>query len=205
LQSVEGGFIFTNDRKEYEWFLMARNHGMTRSLTSYKIDNDTYFNRDINSSFDFYDLGYNFRNTDINAYIGLLDFKKIQKSNEHRKFLYNTLYSLLIGNESIGIIKHNDKDVPFCIPLFVKRGVDGNKKILENIFNYLRKNNIEYRPIVSGFLGKQTCYKKYFENENMDDFTNSLFIHENGFYIGLHFGVTIKQIERLAEFLNDFA
>ena len=33
LQSVEGGFIFTDDNREYEYFLMLRNHGMVRSLS----------------------------------------------------------------------------------------------------------------------------------------------------------------------------
>ena len=32
LQSVEGGFVFTNDEKEYELLNMIRNHGMYRHL-----------------------------------------------------------------------------------------------------------------------------------------------------------------------------
>jgi dTDP-4-amino-4,6-dideoxygalactose transaminase len=53
---------------------MARNHGMTRSVKN----PEKYINKDVDSRFDFYFLGSNFRNTDINAFIGLLDFKRIK-------------------------------------------------------------------------------------------------------------------------------
>jgi CDP-6-deoxy-D-xylo-4-hexulose-3-dehydrase len=76
IQSVEGGFIFTNDDIEYEYMLMLRNHGLTRSLKSYNLDYQHYQNNQVDNLFDFYCLGSNYRNTDINAFIGQLDFKK---------------------------------------------------------------------------------------------------------------------------------
>jgi len=76
LQSVEGGFVFTNDYNEYEQFLMYRNHGMTRSVK----EKEKYENKNVNPQFDFYSLGNNFRNSDIHALVGLQDFKRIKKS-----------------------------------------------------------------------------------------------------------------------------
>jgi len=58
LQSVEGGFIFTNYIKEYEYFLMNRNHGMTRSLGAYNIDSKAYDNSQVDNLFDFYSLAF---------------------------------------------------------------------------------------------------------------------------------------------------
>ena len=81
IQSVEGGFIFTNSKEEYEYFLMLRNHGMTRSLS----EPQKYNNPDVDSRFDFYCLGNNFRNSDIHAFIGLLDLKRIHKLKKKRE------------------------------------------------------------------------------------------------------------------------
>ena len=119
LQSVEGGFIFTNNAEEYEYFLMARNHGMVRGL---KQNHDKYRNVDVDARFDFHFFGNNFRNTDINAYIGQLDFKRIKKYTRKRRELYS-LFEVAIQNVSfmraIHMKEHHylDQDVPFCIPL----------------------------------------------------------------------------------------
>jgi CDP-6-deoxy-D-xylo-4-hexulose-3-dehydrase len=85
IQSVEGGFIFTNCEKERDYFLMARNHGMTRSLK----DSKNIQNSNVDSQFDFYQLGNNFRNTDINAFIGLLDFKRLNKLKLKREKIFS--------------------------------------------------------------------------------------------------------------------
>lgn len=195
LQSVEGGFVFTNDIKEYEYFLMNRNHGMTRSLGAYNINPKTYENAQVDSLFDFYSLGNNFRNTDINAFIGLLDFSRIDSYVSKRIEIFNKIknifknYDLVFPEESI------DKTaVPFCFPFLSK-----DKFLIERIFAFCKANNIETRPIISGNLLLQTCYKKY---GNYQDFKNSQFLHTNGFYIGIYPSLSDKQINILKKF-ND--
>jgi len=191
LQSVEGGFLFTNSFEEYEYFLMARNHGMTRSVKN----PEKYINKDVDSRFDFYFLGNNFRNTDINAFIGLLDFERIQILTSKRISLYNIYKQSLKNSSYLPAITNRYGHVPFCFPIFCK---DSEKK--NQAINFCNNNQIESRPIISGNLLKQTCYKKY---GNYQDFKNSDYLHNNGFYVGLHSKVTEQNIIKLTTYLNN--
>lgn len=202
LQSVEGGFIFTNNCEEYAKFLMYRNHGMARSLDSNHFINLTqakqlYTNNKVDSRFDFYSLGNNFRNSEIHALIGLLDFKRVYKYIKERRDLYDLYYRKL--NRGLYILPNSfsRQMVPFCIPIILKSSKGSSK--LSKIKEYCFLNEIEYRPIISGFLGYQTAYKNLV---NKDKFTNSKHLHNNGIYIGLHSGVKDSDIIKLVSFLN---
>jgi CDP-6-deoxy-D-xylo-4-hexulose-3-dehydrase len=191
LQSVEGGFIFTNDKKEYDLFLMYRNHGMTRSVENNKI----YRNINVDPQFDFYLMGNNFRNSDIHAYIGLLDFDRIETYIQKRVKLFNHFKSK-VNTDILDLTVEGEKcfNVPFSIPLIFKN--IHNKSI---ILEYCKKNNIETRPIISGNLLKQTCLANV---DNYLIYTNSQYIDTNGFYVGLHPKVNIKQLNLLIEEIN---
>ena len=193
LQSVEGGFIFTNDKYEYEQFLMYRNHGMTRSVD--KNDRHKYDNKKVDSQFDFYLLANNFRNSDIHAYIGLQDFNRIDKSKNKRIDLFNYFKSNVKENIlDLPIQNQNSIDVLFCIPLIFKN--INNKNI---ILNFCKENNIETRPIISGNLLKQTCYSKF---EDYNEFKISEYIDVHGFYVGLHPKLKFSHIKRLVNQIN---
>lgn len=193
LQSVEGGFVFTNSEAEYNYFLMARNHGMTRSLSAYGIDIKSYANLDVNSLFDFNIIGNNFRNTDIHAFIGLLDFNRAKDYIKKRHDVYNRIIEL-IGKNNLILPKEFTKrtPVPFCFPILSK-----DKDFINKIYIFCQKFGIETRPIISGNLLRQTCYKKY---ENFKLFKNSEFLHKNGFYIGIYPSIKNKQINIFKKF-----
>jgi dTDP-4-amino-4,6-dideoxygalactose transaminase len=178
---------------------MNRNHGMTRSLSVYGIDNSKYINKKVDSLFDFYSLGNNFRNTDLNAFIGQLDFNRINFYATKRKELYSYFNldstKFYLPNSNRNAVT---SDVPFCFPIIIK---DSNTELFNKALELCKKNGIEYRPIISGYLGYQTCYKKFFKSQK--DYPNSIYIHKYGFYIGLHSGVTKKQIINFVDKLNN--
>lgn len=191
LQSVEGGFIFTNDFTEYEQFLMYRNHGMTRSVK----EREKYENKNVNPQFDFYLLGNNFRNTDINAFIGLQNFNKIEKSTNKRIEFFNYFKSNI--NKNVVMLSKetlHGTDVPFSIPFIFK---DINHKNI--ILKYCKNVNIETRPIISGNLLKQTCYSKF---DDYNKFENSEYIDTHGFYVGLHSKLKMKHLKILINEIN---
>ena len=200
LQSVEGGFIFTNSREEYEYCLMARNHGMVRSLSN--IAKIKYANPEVDARFDFYQLGNNFRNTNINAFIGLLDLKRVEEYINTRQKLYSLLL-LRLNSDLVTVPKirllnsgSNCGDVPFCIPLIFK-----DKESLELTKEFCNTNKIETRPIISGNLLRQTCFKGY---ADPTDYPSSECLHNYGMYIGLHNKLTEKHINKIVSFLNQF-
>lgn len=191
LQSVEGGFIFTNDYTEYEQFLMYRNHGMTRSVK----EKEKYENKNVNPQFDFYLLGNNFRNSDIHAFIGLQDFKRIEKSTNKRIKLFN-YFKLNVNSNIVHLTTEtkNSTDVAFSIPLVFKN-IEHKKIMLDFCKNY----NIETRPIISGNLLKQTCYSQF---DDYTKFENSEYIDIHGFYVGLHSKLKFEQVKLLVEEIN---
>lgn len=191
LQSVEGGFVFTNSKEEYEYFLMLRNHGMTRSVA----DNEKYLNKDVDSRFDFYCLGNNFRNCEIRSLIGMLDLKKADVHIAKRKSLFNIFESEIDESKFILPERYENRDpVPFAFPVICKEF-----KIKKMGLDYCAVNGIETRPIISGNLLRQTCFKKYAIAE---EFPNSELLHHNGFYIGLHTKLKDNQVSDLVNNFN---
>jgi dTDP-4-amino-4,6-dideoxygalactose transaminase len=170
---------------------------MTRSLTVYGINNSKFINKKVDSLFDFNILGYNFRNTDLNAFIGQIDFAKANFYTEKRKSLYS-LYKLNNHKFLIPESKEGRDDVPFCLPVIVKHS---NKALFNKALELCKNEGIEYRPIISGYLGYQTCYKKYFKSSK--EYPNSVYIHNYGFYVGLHSGISRKKISNFVDKLNN--
>jgi CDP-6-deoxy-D-xylo-4-hexulose-3-dehydrase len=199
VQSVEGGFVFTNSENEYKYFLINRNHGMVRSLIPYGLNAGDIINPKVDQLFDFYSLGDNYRNSDINAFIGQLDFNRINLYIKSRKSLYSIFKKNLdLTKYYLPEDRENCCDVPFCFPIIVK---NNNKKRFDFALKKCKDLGIEYRPIVSGFLGYQTCYKKYFKSNKA--YQNSIYLHNYGFYIGLYHGLKEKNVIKLTNYLNE--
>ena len=150
--------------------------------------------------FDFYSFGNNFRNTDLNAFIGNLDLNRVDNYINKRIEKYNLFYNLLDKNKYY--LPENNrpkcKDVPFCLPIIVK---NNNLKLHKSAKELCCSSGVEYRPIISGFLGYQTCYTKYFTK--LHDYPNSIYLHEYGFYVGLYPNLSLRYIKRLVNDLNN--
>jgi len=195
IQSVEGGFVFTNKQHEYEYLLMARNHGMVRSVAPAR--QKVYANQGVNPRFDFNLLGNNFRNTDINAYIGLLDFQRREKYVKHRRNLFRLFMSYLLPQEFFVFDEENGSEhVPFCLPIIFRNPMIPIKRVIE-VCDTL---GIETRPIISGNLLRHTCFKYWSAIA-----PNSDYVHRCGIYAGLHSGVTEHDVQTLASAMNILA
>ena len=85
LSTIEGGMICTNNKKYYETIRMLRSHGMLREAGN-KIMERKLIKKYSNLSpkFIFMYPGYNFRNNEISAVIGLNQLKRIDKNNKLR-------------------------------------------------------------------------------------------------------------------------
>ena len=194
IQSIEGGFIFTDSEEEHKFFLMSRNHGMTRSLKPYGYSAEDIENDQVDSLFDFNILGGNYRNTDLNAFIGRLDLKRANFYKKKRIELYKVFKTNLCSRRYyLPEPRENCLDVPFCLPIICK-----NKDNLQKVKLLCVDNNIEYRPIISGFLGYQTCYKNFFDYNQ--DYSNSIMLNDCGMYIGLYHSIGK---DKIIDFVNE--
>lgn len=193
LQSVEGGFVFTSNKDEQEYFTMSRNHGMIRTLPAH--EQARYQNPLVDDRFSFHYLGNNFRNTDVHASVGLLDFARIQTYIKKRKSLYKVFTDNISPKYVLPKTFANRENIMFCLPIMTD---DSQVKI--KAMQYCVDNGIETRPIISGNLLRQTALKDF---GDYHEYPVAEFIHNHGFYVGLHPRVTPAQIKTLVAFLNE--
>ena len=199
LQTSEMGFIFTDSKEDYKRYLLYRNHGMVRSLDRINLDwfaTREYKNDLVDPRFDFYLLGNNFRNSDINSFIGLLDFERRYEYTEKRRKLYDIYYNNL-NNDRYILPYYKPKDVAFSLPIICKGQYPEERK--KRILDWCEENSIETRPIVSSNILRHTPYQKY---DNYKNYPMAELLTNQGCYVGLHTKLKEKDILFLTENLN---
>ena len=119
-----------------------------------------------------------------------MDFARIDSYYEKRLKIYDHIKNVLEGKHLILPTDFKNRTaIPFCFPFLSK-----DLNLIKKLMNFCKENHIETRPIISGNLLKQTCYKKY---DNYKNFKNSEFLHTHGFYIGIYPKLSQKQINIL--------
>ena len=183
----EGGIICCKDPKDNQIINSLRSHGWFRETT--KINNSIYkkyFNKSIDSKFTFYNSGYNLRPTEVSAAIAISQLKKLEKIKKIRSSNYKKIKSMINNNKVLSknlILIDSNKSVSECwlsFPIILNKKINKNK-FLKNI----SKLGIESRPIITGDFSIQPVFKKYLIKKNKV-YKNSRYIHNHGFYIGLH-------------------
>ncbi len=184
MTSGEGGMIICKNKKDYDILRMLRSHGWSRGIDKKKTNN-----------FNFINSGFNLRPTDIVASIGLSQLKKIKKlikwrSDNRKKIIQSIIQSNLWKNQFhfIDPVK-NIKPSWFGLPIILNPEFKNKKK---KYLEFLNKNGVETRPIISGNFLNQPAIKLYNLNKQAKFCKNSQTIEDLGFFIGLH----IKPIEK---------
>ncbi len=196
MSTIEGGMISTNDSELYDLMKLKRSHGLAR--VSDNFDEYSKKNPEIEKSFLFVTDGYNFRNTELGAVLGLSQLKRLDKFIQIRRNNYKQFVNI--------INKHSDKFYPvvynwgnscFCFP-FICRTVEVKNKLIQ-LFN---QHRIEYRPVVGGNLLRQPYLKDYSISGKSKNL-NADIIHENGIYIGNSQFVNFKNISFLEQIMGE--
>lgn len=78
MSTIEGGMVCTNDPSVYQYLRMIRSHGMLREATDDRIK-DKFINQhpDLNPLFIFTHSGFNVRNNEIGALIGISQLSRL--------------------------------------------------------------------------------------------------------------------------------
>jgi CDP-6-deoxy-D-xylo-4-hexulose-3-dehydrase len=180
ITSGEGGMIVCNNKNDYEIIHSLRAHGWDRGIRGNKKNFPT---------FNFINSGFNLRPTDVAAAIGLSQFKRLNKfkkiRDENKKIIINALINAKQWNDQFSFFNEVKNLEPswFGFPMLLnKKFAHKKNKFLE----YLRKNGIETRPILSGNFMNQQSIKLYGFNNQKRIFKNSQIIEDLGFFIGLH-------------------
>ena len=90
MSTIEGGMISTDDEELYYILLSIRSHGWDRDLPTHKQKElrEKYKINDFKSLYTFYYPGFNFRATDLQAFIGIRQMAKLNEIVESRNKNY---------------------------------------------------------------------------------------------------------------------
>lgn len=190
---VEGGMICTNDKYMQEILTMCRAHGWSRDQdievqNSYK---RAYDISDFNNLYTFYHMGFNFRNTDINAFLGLGQLDKldniVKKRNEnyilYDKFIKNDFWKPNLANNSFT----SNLAYPIIHP---KRD-----KIVKALIN----SNIACRPLIAGAMNKQPFYT---DRYGILELPNVSIVDKFGCYVPNNQDMTEDDVIRICGVVN---
>ena len=195
MSTIEGGMVSTNDEELYDLMKLKRSHGLAR--VSDNFDKYSKLYPEIQKSFLFVSDGYNFRNTELSAVLGLSQLKRLNNFITKRRNNYDIFVKIINQNKNFYPVIYNEGNSCFCFPFICK-----NKEIKEKMIKLFEKYGVEYRPVVGGNLLKQPYLRDYIISGKNKDFNADL-IHENGVYIGNNQFVSNKDMKLLNKILGE--
>lgn len=191
ITSIEGGMVCTNNEQLYHHLLLLRSHGMLRELPEEERIKRKV--QGVDERFTFLCNGYNVRNTDLNAVLGISQMSRLDKSVSVRAHNFKT-YLLGLDPTKYHTDFCSDGVSLFAFPIIRK---DGN---IQQVSNALQKNGIDNRPLIAGNLFRHPMMKDcntYVVRGNAD------YIHDNSLYVGNNEFVKTSDVERLVRVLNE--
>lgn len=201
LSTIEGGMVCTNSKKIYRIARMLRAHGMLRECGDLKYENSIIKqNPHLSPKFIFMYPGYNFRNNELNAVLGINQLKRLDKNNLKR----NENLNIFLKNLNDNYFKKYDLIgcSNYAFPLILKKRSIKNRNKLEKI---LIKYKIEFRRGNAGGGNqlRQPYIKKYIKKFNKNKFKNVEHVHSYGYYIGNYPDLNKKKIVTICKILNN--
>lgn len=157
MSTIEGGLITTNDEELYELLKQLRSHGWSRDLKqSSKQTLREQWNVDTFSElYTFYEPGFNVRATDLQAFLGIEQLKKVDALIIQRNKNFKLFMELLSPHVWVPVEETNSFTSSFCIPVIM--ATIEQKQLLIQL---LSEHGVECRPLISGSMGTQPFYKK---------------------------------------------
>ena len=194
ITSGEGGMVTCNNDNDYEILFSLRSHGWLGGVRFYP-RNWVKFNYyakkypNLDPRYIFINSGFNFRPTDIQAAIGLSQFKKldlfIKNRSINKELIVNELKNSFKWRSQFRFI-NTPADMSaswMLLPILLDIKYKDKKK---KFINYLENQGIETRPIISGSFNNQPAAKLYNLFKTNDIYKNAQEIEDLGFIIGLH-------------------
>ena len=201
ISTIEGGMVVTDNDDLAELMRSMRAHGWTRHLRSKESVEAKY--PDLNPQFLFVSSGFNLRSTEINAAIGLVQLKKLDRFNDKRRSVTRALLAGIRDLIADGCLRtpsysSNAKVAPFGFPALCQ-----SKETRDALVSCLNFNEIETRPIICGNMVRQPAIKHY-DYRVSGSLPGADEIMDCGLYWGTHPLMTESQIAHLTKTVREF-
>lgn len=196
MTTVEGGMVCTNNEEIYKLLLLKRSHGLARELPPIYHPELKARYPDIDFNFLFLTDGFNVRNTELNAVLGVEQLKRIDDYIVIRNRNYATFLKECARYPKHLLTVNKEGLSSFVLPFFFK-----DKAKRAPFQDLIKGAGIESRPLISGNLLRQPFLLAHFDREQ---FPNAEFIHEHAFYIGNNQFVNEERLQVLFRLMEDF-
>ena len=188
-----GGMVMFNDERLVKICLQFRDWGRLGGDSEIMSERFNHMVDDIpyDHKFLYSILGYNFKSSEMNAAFGLVQlerfktFEQIRRANVER-YIENLkdIKEILLPDDSI-------KPNWLAIPLQTEKRYE--------LLNFLEDNNIQTRVTFAGNVTRHPVYREY-----LQPFENSDIIMKNGFLLGAHHGMTVKDVDYVCDKIKEF-
>jgi CDP-6-deoxy-D-xylo-4-hexulose-3-dehydrase len=195
MSTIEGGMISTDDEELYHILLSIRSHGWDRDLPKSKqIElREKYNIGDFRSLYTFYYPGFNLRATDLQAFIGLEQLKKLDLIVKNRNLNYQKYHEGIKNNEW-KINPPKDSFISnFSYPIITKN--------IKELVEKLTENNVECRPLICGSINEHPFW---YERYGKQDLPISKKVHEYGLYLPNNHQMTVEEIDKVINIVNQY-
>ena len=193
MSTIEGGMICTDDEELSEMLKIVRANGWDRNLNAlqqakwrkkYNIESE------FQAKYSFYDLGFNFRPTEITGFLGSFQLDFLEDNIKAREKNYKLINKYISQNDDLlALDSSNLKTVStFAIPIICK-----TLELRNHYLNQFSGAGIEIRPMIAGNIQRQPFYSKYVKD--MVKLPNTDFIDRNGFYCGNYPELTTDDLQ----------
>ncbi len=208
----EGGCVYTNDAQLHRLILSFRDWGRdcicpsgTDNYCGHRFDGQYgelplgYDHKYVYSHF-----GYNLKVTDMQAAVGCEQLKKFPSFIKKRKYNWKRLNDNLTSKgveDKLILPEPAEGSDPswfgFLISVKENAGVTRNQ-----VTRYIEDHNIQTRLLFSGNLIKHPCFDQIRGTDRysvVGDLTNTNYIMNNTFWVGVYPGMTDEMIDYIAE------
>ncbi len=188
---IEGGVISTFDEKLYDTLKMLRAHGWVRDVTDKAYYTNKWDISDFNQLYTFFYPGFNFRSTEVQAFLALRQLEKMDAMFASRTDNFLTYQRLLKNPHWKPVVSPRGTVVNLGYPLIHPKR--------DEIVRVLKENNIECRPLISGNMCGQPMIVSRYGRYAMP---NAEKIQQQGMYLPNNHRITAAEIEQICGLVN---
>ncbi len=194
ISTIEGGMVVTEDTNLYQLMLSLRSHGWSRDLAPEvrKSLADHYDIDEFKNLYTFYHAGYNLRSTDLQAFLGRSQLRKLDDIVERRRINFELYREALPGF----FCQSGDTELlsSFAYGTFVENRLE--------TYKHISALGIECRPLICGNIARHPFWLKDHPEIALP---NADKVHEYGIYLPNHHNLNESDITRVTEAFTSVA
>lgn len=197
MSTIEGGAVVTDDTELINMLHLVRAHGWDRNLTE---DTQLFLRlkHNVNSTFysryTFYDLGYNFRTTEIQGFLANSQLRYLPEIIRRRERNFFTMAKPIYARADLYFpmrYDHIDTMSNFAVPVICR-----SQKIRDALVKACN-GKVEIRPVVGGDMTQQPFFSKYQKSVKKSFTKNAELVHSQGLYFGNNPDLTAKEMKTI--------